>query len=72
MTAPSIQEPGDWIEWSGGSEAPFAQGPLYDRRYRSGLEQYGVPSTRWDEEFWPLFWGHDGTRDDIIAFRIVS
>jgi len=66
MTTPSIQEPGDWIEWSG-EECPIPDDDtLHDVKLRRGKIYAGERRA----SLWR--WTHDFSDSDIIAYRIVS
>jgi hypothetical protein len=56
--------PGEWIEWRGG-ECPIADGIDHCVRLRIGAEcRSSRPPRGWE-------WGHHGTGDDIIAYRVI-
>ena len=68
MNAPISQEPGDWIEWSGG-ECPVArevaeiQVRLRSNRCIYTLSQKQAEMVRW---------ANIGKSGDIIAYRVVA
>jgi hypothetical protein len=81
MNAPISQEPGDWIEWSGG-ECPLEDSVLVQVQFRDGtfsVEQPGSTAAYWDGRgsdgdtlTWVSQWAHIDHDSDIIAYRIVS
>lgn len=63
MTTPSIQEPGDWIEWSGG-ECPVDPLRLVEAKFVDGATDMDVADA--------YDWFHEDLSSDIIAYRVVS
>jgi len=68
MTAHSIQEPGDWIEWSGG-ECPVDGNTLVRVKLRGGEYRSPDPASYFR-------WWHSGTVAaglpyDIVAYCVV-
>lgn len=62
-----------WIKWEGG-ECPVPDGVLVDVEYRDGGRQFLLPANELvdgrDRDASICFWGNDGLRNDIIAYRI--
>lgn len=65
QAALASQQPADdgWIEWAGG-ECPAQSCEIVDVRWRAGGTMTVIAGNH--------IWTHDGTFDDIIAYRVVK